>query len=90
MQRLIGLPPRTWPLTKARARCWQPEPWQERRLRHLVDLGDLLVGIFAQDAAAWLRTANVAMFGRTPIMVLLEEVDSLRAIIVRLRSELSE
>lgn len=90
VQQLIGLPPRTWPLGKARVRCWQPEAWQETRLRHLVELSDLLVAVLGEDAAVWLRTSNRAMFGRTPIAVLIEEVDGLCAVVVRLRSELGE
>lgn len=90
VQQLLGLPPGTWPLSKARARCWQPETWQESRLRYLVELGDLLVGILAENSSIWLRTPNVAMFGRTPMAVLVEEVDGLRAVVVRLRDEWSE
>lgn len=87
---MIGLPPGTWPLSKARLRCWRPDSWQETRLRHMVELGDLLGAILAHEATVWLRTPNVAMFGRAPISVLLEEADGLRAIVVRLRDELSE
>lgn len=84
---VLRLPPGRWPFSRSRAIRWQPDRWQEVRLRHFIEMLDLTLRMLGDEGALWLRTSNRALFGQSPIDVLVDRLEALPAIRKRMRDE---
>lgn len=64
----------------------------ETRMRHAIDVAGAARRLLARDepSAAWIRCPNPALFGRTPLEVMIGEPRGLAAIRHRLLSELGD
>ncbi|OEH78277.1 hypothetical protein cyc_09207 [Cyclospora cayetanensis] len=75
-----------WPFSRSRAIRWQPDRWQEVRLRHFIEMLDLTLRMLGDEGALWLRTNNRALFGQSPINVLIDRLSASSAMIdIRVR-----
>jgi uncharacterized protein (DUF2384 family) len=85
--RILRLPPGSWPLSHRRVACWQPEVWQEKRLRNLREFLEHVWMVLGEDARSWLRTPNWLIFDQLPIDVIAQDLSALKQMLERLRNE---
>lgn len=83
---MLGMPRTAWPLPIDRQWEWQPEPWQEARVRQLAEVFLRLVAWLGPRGAVWLREVSPAL-AVTPVTFLMSGGPAVRALRDVLRLE---